>query len=123
MFEKVLTSYISGNPNLEEADNLIRFVFNFWVEHVEILEVLIDQGRLNIIYNAFMENSPIVMTYLQQKQSITMTHYDYFMASRVGIFVGVFQTWIRTGKKETVEELVSIVTDHYQLGQSSDLIF
>lgn len=123
LFKTVLTDYVSGEPDLTQPDSLIFFVFHFWMKHTDILELLIQQGRCDIIFNSFFNNADIVMDYIQEKISIPAFNYRYFISSRVGVFVGIFQAWIDGGKKESLEELVQILSDQYYTIGNAPLIF
>ena len=123
LFNRVIKDFVEQEPDLKEKDSLISFVFSFWVDHVDILEVLINQSRIDIIYNSFMANAPIVMDYIRERIDFPEVHYDYFIASRVGIFIGIFQTWISSGKKETGDELTQIISNEYMINTNNKFIF
>lgn len=123
LFNRVLTDFVEQEPDLKEKDLLISFVFRFWVEHVDILDILINEGRIDIIYNSFMSNAPIVMDYIKERIDFPNVQYNYFFATRVGIFIGVFQTWITGGKKETGDELTQIISIEYMINAHNEFIF
>ena len=93
------------------------------MEHSDVLEILIQQGRIDIIYNSFQNNADIVMNYIGDKINISALNYEYFISTRVGIFIGMFQTWITNGKKETKDELISILNQQVHLVEDSGFIF
>lgn len=123
LFKQVLSSYIETSPNINEADSLIRYIFSFWMNHIDILEILIKQSRIDIIFNSFIQNADIVMNYIYSITNISILNYDYFISTRVGIFIGMFQTWIKNGKKETIEELISILNSHVRVIEDTGFIF
>ncbi len=123
MFHELLTSYVELNPTLDEAESLIRYVFAYWMQHTDILEVLIKQNRIDIIYNSFLKNAEIVMNHIYENSSISKLDYEYFMASRVGIFIGTIQTWIKNGKKESLDDLVNILENQATVMTETGFIF
>ncbi len=123
MFREVLTSYVESNPNLNESQNLIRYVFAYWMKHTDILEVLIKQNRIDIIYNSFLSNAEIVMNYIYNENELDKITYEYFIASRVGIFIGTIQTWISNGKKESLDEIVDLLENQVNLMEKTKFLF
>lgn len=123
LFQTVLGDYVAGQPSLKQEDGLIRYVFTFWMQHTDILEILIEQGRIDIIYNSFLNNANIVMDYISSKVEIPAFNYKYFISTRVGVFIGVFQTWIENGKQETADELIHILNSQMQVVEDTGFIF
>lgn len=123
LFQKVLSDYVASKPDLNQPYSLISFVFHFWMEHTEILELLIHQRRTDIISNAFIGNADIVMEYIRERIQIPKYNDKYFLATRVGIFTAVFQTWIDCGKKETLSELIQILSMQYYVIDNSKIIY
>lgn len=109
LFREVLTDFVASEPDLAQADELISYVFNFWMKHADILEILIEHGRVDIIYNSFLNNASVVMEYLSEKLYLPKWNTRYFISTRVGIFVGVFQAWIMGGKRESAKKLTEIL--------------
>ena len=93
------------------------------MEHVDILDTLINIGRVDIIYNSFMENSHILTNYLHKNLEIKEFNYDYFISLRVGIFIGIISTWIENGKKESAEDIANIIEQQIQLANEHPIIF
>lgn len=121
LFRSVLTTFAASEPDLGQADKLISYVFGFWMKHTDILEILIERGRVDIIYNSFTKNAGVVMEYLSEKLRLPKWNTQYFISTRAGIFVGVFQAWIMGGKKETAKELTEII--HQQALDLKDIEF
>lgn len=121
LFQSVLTSFAASEPNLSQADALISYVFSFWMKHTDILEILIAHGRIDIIYNSFLNNAGAVMAYLSKKLQLPEWNARYFISTRVGIFAGIFQAWIEGGKQESAEELTKIL--HQQALALKDIRF
>lgn len=123
LFQSVLTSFIASEPDLSEADGLISYVFNFWMKHTDILEILIERGRVDIIYNSFFKNASVVMDYLSEKLHLPEWNTRYFISTRVGIFVGIFQVWIMGGKQESAKELTEILNQQILTTKGIGFIF
>ena len=108
---------------MDDNKGLIKYVFQYWMEHIDILETLLKIGRIDIIFNSFMENSYILMDYLNKNLEIKEFNYDYFISFRVGIFIGVISTWIEKGKKESSEDIANIIEQQIQLVKGQHIIF
>lgn len=93
------------------------------MEHEDILENLIKVGRIDIIFNCFMNNADIVMVKIKEHIKLPDLEYDYFIATRVGILIGVFQTWIIRGKKESAWDLAQIIINDSAMLASNSFIF
>lgn len=123
LFRQVLTNYVHFRPELDRADGLVSYVFNFWMDHTQLLEILINRGRVDIIYNSFLNNVGVVMSYLEEKLHLTGWNNRYFIATRVGFFVGVFQAWIAGGKQESAEEMIRILNQQEQAVRETGFVF
>ncbi|MGI6205629.1 MAG: TetR/AcrR family transcriptional regulator [Anaerovoracaceae bacterium] len=111
-FEEMLTGFTTSNPDLSTEDVLIRYILNYWMEggHMELLSIIMDANRLDIIYNSFVDKAGILMKFLE-KEGIHMdtTDYSYFISVRAGFFVGMIRGWMVNGKKQTPDEITAIV--------------
>ena len=116
LFQKAIQGYLKTND-----DNLLHYMFTFWINNSTLLEILIKENRTDIIYDSFMNNSKPILAQLEKKYSLSDP--DYFMAIRVGVLVGIFETWIQKGKKETAEQLVAILEKQNKLITDSGIIF
>ena len=116
LFQQVINGYLNEN-----GQNMLNYMFTFWVNNSDLLEILIDEKRTDIIYDSFMNNSKPILVQLEKKYSLSDP--DYFMAIRVGVLVGIFETWIKKGKKETAEQLVTILEKQNKLITESEIIF
>ena len=122
-FKEVITKYVNDNSKLDNNKGFIEYVFQYWMEHVDILDTLINIGRVDIIYNSFMQNSHILTNYLHKNLEIKEFNYDYFISLRVGIFIGIISTWIENGKKESAEDIANIIEQQIQLANEHPIIF
>lgn len=130
LFHQVLTDYCRQAGSRPDHESLVCYVFRFWIERSHMIEVLLNGGRSDIIYNSFFNNGSIVLDYLNKKDNRKqapsrdkMRDYQYFLGICTGIFVGVFQVWIKNGKKENAQELTKMVEDQYAVVAAGTDIF
>lgn len=112
MFETVLTDFTESDPDMTKEDVLLVYVLRYWMapERIRLLEILMDIGRIDIIYNSFVKNAGIIMDFLKEKNiSMSTDNYVYFISVRAGFLVGALRAWIVTGKKQSPEELSDII--------------
>jgi AcrR family transcriptional regulator len=125
-FHEVLTSFIKSDPDLSKEDVLLRYVLDYWLqdEHIRLLTTIMDEGRLDIIYNSFVSNADILMDFLKEHGiSMDTEDYTYFISVRAGFFVGMIRGWMENGRKQTPEELAQIISrQHDNVVQNGLLI-
>lgn len=120
-FSEVLSGYVSEGKH--EKLGLLEYVFAYWQKYSEILEILLDMKRIDIIYDCFARNSMPVLNLLRERVDIPKEQENYFMAIRIGIFVGIVQTWITGGKQETARQLSTMIGKQLNQTTTNDLIF
>lgn len=108
-FAQVLGGYLKQGQEGGEPLELLRYVFGYWQNHFEVLKILLDMNRIDIIYDCFAKNSYLIMDALMKKKNLTAGQYEYFIATRIGIFVGVMQTWLRRGRQESSEQIAAML--------------
>ncbi len=121
--------YCTQTSAWNSDEGFILYVFRFWMEHSDILEILIQQGRSDIIFNSFINNASIILKHLASNYDLGLSNktserdYHYFIAVRAGVFVGLFHVWIDHNKKETAEELTQIIKEQLVVMNQSGYIF
>lgn len=105
-FRESLHSVRSGSPN--ELD-LIRGYFSYWMKHSDILKLLVDIDRQDIIYVCHMKNAKTLEQSHGALPGLNETDARYFMAIRTGVTISVLKAWLDGGRKETAEELLAII--------------
>ena len=105
-FGEALHSVQSENPN--ELD-LMRGYFAYWMDHSEILQLLVDIDRQDIIYTCHMKNAKALERSYGAIPGMNETDARYFMAIRTGVTISVLKAWLDGGRKETTEELLAIL--------------
>lgn len=88
---------------------LIRQYFAYWTRHSDILELLLEIGRQDILYSCHMKYARQLEEAHGSLPGLDKTSARYFLAVRTGVTIGVLKTWLEEGRKETPEELTAIV--------------
>ncbi len=109
LFQQMFIGYVKENPDLNKTDDFFRYILQFWMQYPDIVEVFITQGRIDIIYNIFMNNADMVKALIHDRLNLPPIENRYYIATHVGIFIGIFQTWIDGGKKESVDDIISFM--------------
>ncbi len=123
-FVEMLSAYVAQKKEPESDIDFLLHVFRYWETHSEIISQLISINRLDIIFRCFLERSPIVVDYFKSRNSASEEVDDaYFLAVRVGIFIGVIKTWIDRGRKENAEELTRKIVEQFQFLKKSEVLF
>lgn len=89
---------------------LIYDYFVYWTEHSDILKLLIDINRQDIIYACHMNNARILEETYGSLPGIDEVESRYFMAIRTGVTISILKAWLDGGKKETPKDLMRIIT-------------
>ena len=108
-FYEVLGSY---QPNQQQGElDLIRHYFEYWMDHSDILDLLLQINRQDIIYACHMKNAQILQQRYGQLPENTTAHGDYFIAIRTGFTISILTVWLQGGRKESAGELVKIIEE------------
>ena len=112
-FYEVLGNY---RPSVFKGElELARHYFQYWMQHSDILELLIQINRQDIIYSCHMKNADILQNRFGKLPGMVMKHGNYFMAIRTGFTISVLTAWLKDGRKETPEEIVEIIQEQLML--------
>ena len=87
--------------------------FAYWMEHSDILELLIRINRQDIIYACHMKNAERLQEKFGPMPGMVPEHGRYFVAVRTGFTISVLTTWLQGGRKETPEELIEIIKEQF----------
>lgn len=109
-------------PCSNKKFGLVLHFFSFWIKNSKILEQLISISRLDIIFECNFNNSYIITDYYKKQFKLPDSHYSYFMAIRIGIFIRTLVIWIKNGKKETAEELVDILAEQLNFIEKNPIL-
>jgi AcrR family transcriptional regulator len=94
---------------------LARHYFRYWMEHSDILELLIEVNRADIIYACHIKNADILQKRFGAVPGLTAEHSSYFMAIRTGFTISILAAWLKGGRKETPEEIIGILREQLAL--------
>ena len=86
-----------------DTKSIMKNFFSAWTAHSEVLDLIIQIHREDILYECHRKRSDLLHAFL--KTELT----DYHISVLTQVMIGLLTTWARTGKKETAEELVSIL--------------
>ena len=112
-FYEVLGNY---HPKLFECEiDLARHYFQYWMNHSDILELLIQINRQDIIYACHVKNAEILQERFGSIPGLRIEHGNYFIAIRTGFTISVLTAWLRGGRKETPEELIEIIEEQLSI--------
>lgn len=112
-FHKALDSY---HPERFGGElDLARHYFTYWMEHDDILNLLVRIGRQDIIYTCHLRNADILAGRYGTVPGLPPEHANYFMAIRTGFTIGILTAWIENGRKENTEELLAIMQEQILL--------
>lgn len=90
---------------------LIRRYFSYWMEHGDILELLVRINRYDIIYASHRRVASELRDCYGAVPGVDPVHCDYFLAVRTGFTLSVLTTWVERGRTESVDELLRIIGD------------
>ncbi len=96
----------------DESD-LMQGYFTYWTEHSDILKLLIDINRQDVIYACHMKNAKLLEQSYGSLPGLDAVGARYFMAIRTGVTISVLKAWLDGGRQETGEELMNIVKKQF----------
>lgn len=98
---------------------LMRNYFSYWTEHSDILKLLIDINRQDIIYTCHMKNAEALEHSYGKLPGMDKTNARYFMSIRTGVTISILKAWLDGGREETIEELLDILVRQFTFLSSS----
>lgn len=112
-FCEVLGNYVPGQFSSELE--LALHYFRYWMEHSDILELLMQINRQDIIYVCHMKNAELLRRRFGELPGVGQQHGNYFIAVRTGFTISVLTAWLNAGRKESAEELVEIIKEQLSI--------
>ncbi len=94
---------------------LMQSYFAYWTEHSDILKLLIDINRQDIIYACHMKNARALEQSYGKLPGMDETQARYFMAIRTGVTISILKAWLDGGRKESAAELLTILKGQLKL--------
>lgn len=95
--------------DFQDESRLFLQYFGYWMEHSDILELLIKIKRQDIIYACHMNNANNLKKSYGTLPGLSKAESEYFMALRTGVTVSILKAWLDSGRRETAKELVDII--------------
>lgn len=95
--------------NVPNESELMQCYFAYWIKHSDILKLLIDINRQDIIYACHMKNAELLAQSYGTLPRMDETSARYFMAIRTGVTISILKAWLDGGRKETVEDLLQML--------------
>lgn len=109
---------VLGNCAPEQFSNELELAlhyFRYWMEHSDILQLLIQINRQDIIYACHMKNAELLRRRFGELPGVDGRHGNYFIAVRTGFTISVLTAWLNAGRKESAEELVEIIQEQLSI--------
>ena len=119
LFRSMFSNY---HGSTENTYKFIHYLLEYWFFHHEILEILVNIHRIDIIYECHLN---CFKSFIEQRilTQIPLEDYDYAMGIRSGMMVGILFVWLKGRKKQSPEELLSIIQKQAEyLKQSNFLV-
>lgn len=107
-------NYYDFNKKLNES-HLAEHYFKYWTRNSEILELLTEINRQDIIYSSHLKNAELLKEKYGELNNLNDKNSRYFMAIRTSLTISILTTWLQGGKQETEEELIQIIKGQLQL--------
>lgn len=99
--------------NIPNELELMQGYFTYWTEHSDILKLLIDIHRQDIIYACHTKNAELLERAYGKLPGMEEANRRYFMAIRTGVTISILKAWLDGGRKETAAELVQILKKQF----------
>lgn len=96
-FAEMFSNY---HGSTENTYKFIHYLLEYWFFHHEILEILVNIHRIDIIYECHLN---CFKSFIEQRilTQIPLEDYDYAMGIRSGMMVGILFVWLK-GRKKTI---------------------
>lgn len=88
-FKKMMEDYTQLPHHDQENNEFLCYFFGYWMTNYQILDILSQIGRYDIIYQAHLSTSHILYDYFKPKISRDDVVFSYYMAFRIGAFIVV----------------------------------
>jgi AcrR family transcriptional regulator len=122
--KEYFTGYFTDEKAQQSRLNFLTYTFSYWIDHPQVIEALLTNGRADIIYLGFLSNTDILEEKLSE-QNVDLGPIDpnVFFPVRAGYFLGIMDSWIRSGKKATASELARKIAEQEEYIAANNLVF
>jgi len=77
------------------------------MEHSVLLDALMDSKRIDILNSVYRSHADEIGAILVPDLTLSPKELEYFVSVATAAIFGIFYTWTKGGKKESVGELIS----------------
>ncbi len=120
-FREAFSAY--DPPEADEGEALYHFsqyLLTYWLDHSDILELLLSLNRIDIIYDCHLHYFELLLEKQAPGLTFSPEAYAYLTGIRSGIMVGVLLAWLRGGKKQSAEEVFAILRAQFEFLRTSE---
>jgi len=114
---RVLDDY--SKATFMDDDGFVMFSIMYWYEHSELLEALVNCGRLDIIQKSFEAHSERLIPSI--RSGFTDMEVEYMRMGISGLLSSLITLWIRRGKKETPAQMFELYRKFFSLVSTGGL--
>ncbi|MGI6033477.1 MAG: TetR/AcrR family transcriptional regulator [Coriobacteriales bacterium] len=114
-FLEILGSF-TKEQFLNEGELVHRY-FSYWAEHADILELLLNINRQDIIYACHRNAARAVQEKFGKGSDLKppTKNERYFLSIRTGLTISILTAWLEGGRKETPAQVVQIAQEQIAL--------
>lgn len=119
LLEYTSDSYISKAINdyseevFKSSEDFILYSLMYWKNNSDILEAVVNCGRIDIIKKSFESHSEKMVPILESE--FDEVELEYIQTGVASLVTGLLTVWIRRGKKETPVQLFELYRKFYSL--------
>jgi AcrR family transcriptional regulator len=119
----------AGRPGWRNGTGRMGFLtssLGYWVQddHAQVLEVLMNARRVDVIFESFLDNAHIMIDGLVAAGiNLAVIDIDLLLPVRAGYFIGIMSYWIGSGKRDDAATLARKLDVQENLVRDSALIF
>jgi len=95
--EKAVEDY--SEEVFKNEEDFVLYSLMYWKNHADLLEAVINCGRIDIISQSFETHSEKLVPMLESE--FNEYELDYVKAGAAGLITSLLKLWIERGKKET----------------------
>lgn len=118
--KKMLEGYKPSVDN-DQYDFVI-YILKYIMERYELLEVLDKANRVELIENAILKHSVIITSSMLPDIDTSNKFYQYFIAARVGLCIGIIKCWLENGRKEAITDIIGYVVKDRDIRKNLPII-
>jgi len=94
-------------------EDFVMFSLIYWKNHTDILEAVVNCGRLDIVKKSFDAHSNKLIPFLESE--FDDVEIDYINTATTSLITSLLSVWIRRGKKETPVQLFELYRKFYSM--------